>query len=453
MDGERARARLRKHVPQGNVPIATRHILAVVTGNALEFYDFVTYSFFAVYIGRTFFPESLTRFSLLASLATFGVGFVMRPVGAYVIGGLGDRVGRKPAMLLSFSLMGVGIAGLALTPSYARIGLAAPVLVVLFRLVQGFALGGEVGPTTAFLIEAAPPERRGLYASLQYTTQDFAVLVAGLIGLGLANTLSEQALQDWGWRVALLVGVAIVPFGLVLRRALPETLHAPAATVIASPPPRTYLRTALLGGMMLAAATTANYTNEYPATYAIHDLNMSASVAFGATVIVGLCGVLCQPLSGILSDHFGRKPVMLVPLSLLLVATLPCFALIAHYRNAAALYGATFILAGLLGLGSPASVTWLTESLPPHIRSRALSIVYAVSVSVFGGSTQFIAATLIERTGNPLAPAGYMSAIMVLGLVAMIATRESAPCKVGGDLNTAAETEDRLSPIDLQRVP
>ena len=181
------------------------HILAVVTGNALEFYDFVTYSFFAVYIGRTFFPESLTRYSLLASLATFGVGFVMRPVGAFVIGRMGDRIGRKPAMLLSFSLMGIGIAGLALTPSYARIGLAAPVLVVIFRLVQGFALGGEVGPTTAFLIEAAPPERRGLYASLQYTTQDFAVLVAGLVGLGLANTLSEQALQDWGWRAALLV--------------------------------------------------------------------------------------------------------------------------------------------------------------------------------------------------------------------------------------------------------
>jgi predicted MFS family arabinose efflux permease len=242
--------------------------------------------------------------------------------------------------------------------------------------------------------------------------------------------LSEQALQDWGWRAALLVGVAIVPFGLVLRRALPETLQARAAGVIERTPVRAYLRTALLGGMMLAAATTANYTNEYLATYAIHDLHMSASVAFGATVIVGLCGVVCQPVSGILSDHFGRKPVMLVPLSLLLLATLPSFALIAHYRNAAALYGATFVLAGLLGLGSPASVTWLTETLPPHIRSGALSLVYAVSVSVFGGSTQFVAAMLIERTGNPLAPAWYMAAIMALGLVAMIATRESAPRRV-----------------------
>ena len=421
------------------VRILKRHILAVVIGNALEFYDFVTYSFFAIYIGRTFFPESLTRFSLLASLATFGVGFVMRPIGAYVIGRLGDRAGRKPAMLLSFSLMGVGIAGLALTPSYARIGVAAPMLVVLFRLVQGFALGGEVGPTTAFLIEAAPPERRGLYASLQYTTQDLSVLVAGLIGLGLASTLSEQALQDWGWRAALLVGVAIVPFGLFLRRALPETLHTPAAAVIAHTPAQSYLRTAVLGGMMLAAATTANYTNEYLATYAIHDLHMSASVAFGATVIVGLCGVVCQPVSGILSDYIGRKPVMLVPLSLLLLATLPSFALIAHYRNAAALYGSTFVMAGLLGLGSPACVTWLTESLPPHVRSGALSLVYAISVSVFGGSTQFIAAALIERTGNPLAPAWYLAAIMAMGLAAMIATRKSAPRKASADPKAARE--------------
>jgi MFS family permease len=423
------------------VPIKKRHIVAVVTGNALEFYDFVTYSFFAVYIGRTFFPESLTRFSLLASLATFGVGFIMRPIGAYVIGRMGDRIGRKPAMLLSFSLMGLGIAGLALTPSYARIGLAAPVLVIIFRLVQGFALGGEVGPTTAFLIEAAPPERRGLYASLQYTTQDFSVLVAGLIGLGLASTLSEQALQDWGWRAALLVGVVIVPFGLVLRRALPETLDAPAARGVARAPIGSHLRVAALGGMMLAAATTANYTNEYLATYAIHDLHMSASVAFGATVIVGLCGVVCQPLSGILSDWFGRKPVMLVPLSLLLIATLPSFALIAHYRNAAALYSATFILASLLGLGSPACVTWLTESFPPRIRSGALSLVYAVSVSMFGGSTQFMAAALIERTGNPLAPAWYMTGFMVVGLTAMIASRESAPLKTSGSRTSTTVLE------------
>src|SRR6266850_3015044 len=154
------------------VPI--RHVLAVFVGNGLEFYDFLTFSYFAVYISRTFYPSGNPSTALLATLATFGAGFLTRPVGAIVIGRMGDRIGRKPAMLFSFTLMGVAIVGLALTPSFARIGAAAPVVVVLFRLLQGFALGGEVGPSTAFMAEAAPPHRRGLYISMQYATQDCA---------------------------------------------------------------------------------------------------------------------------------------------------------------------------------------------------------------------------------------------------------------------------------------
>src|SRR5262245_15840487 len=208
----------RRHVP-------FRHVMAVFVGNGLEFYDFLTFSYFAVYIARTFYPSESPGTGLLATLATFGAGFLTRPIGAIVIGGLGDRIGRKPAMLVSFSLMGIAITGLALTPPYESIGIAAPALVVLFRLLQGFALGGEVGPTTAFMAEAAPPRRRGLYLSMQYVTQDCAVFVAGAIGATLAALLTEQQLQVWGWRVAMLLGAVIVPFGLMLRRTLPETLH------------------------------------------------------------------------------------------------------------------------------------------------------------------------------------------------------------------------------------
>jgi len=196
-----------------------RQVASVGVGNALEFYDFLTFSFFAIQIGHCFFPAARTSHGLLFTLATFGAGFVTRPLGGFVIGRFADRSGRKPAMMLSFALMGAAITGLALTPSYTTIGAAAPALLLVFRLLQGFALGGEVGPSTAFLIEAAPPRRRGLYVGLQYGTQDIAVLAAGLVGYVLSSWLSAAALDAWGWRIAFLLGAAVVPVGLIIRRS------------------------------------------------------------------------------------------------------------------------------------------------------------------------------------------------------------------------------------------
>ena len=207
--------------PPQYIPVGK--VFAVGIGNALEFYDFLTYSYFAIQIGHCFFPNSQTTHGLLFSLATFGVGFITRPLGGIIIGRFGDRAGRKPAMVLSFTLMGVGITGLALTPSYDTIGVAAPALLLLFRLLQGFALGGQVGPSTAYLIEAAPPHRRGLYVAVQFMTQDLAVVAAGLVGFGLSSFLSVAALDQWGWRLAFLIGAAVIPFGLYLRHSLPET--------------------------------------------------------------------------------------------------------------------------------------------------------------------------------------------------------------------------------------
>ena len=215
-------------VADGARRLPARHVAAVCVGNALEFYDFVTYAFFAAQIGRCFFPSQARDVILLASLATFGAGFLTRPLGAWVIGRMGDRRGRKPAMLLSFALIGIASIGLPLTPSYASIGALAPILVIGFRLLQGFALGGEVGPSTAFMMEAAPLHRRGLYISLQSMSADAATLAAGAIGVVLAHLLNESQLDAWGWRVALLAGAVIVPFGLYLRRTLGETLHVAA---------------------------------------------------------------------------------------------------------------------------------------------------------------------------------------------------------------------------------
>lgn len=422
----RAENRISTTAPTG---LPARHVIAVALGNAIEFYDFVTYAFFAVQIGRAFFPSDTPGTSLLASLATFGAGFLTRPLGAFVLGRLGDRLGRKPAMIASFTLIGIGVTGLPLIPSYASIGIAAPILAICFRLIQGFALGGEIGPSTAFLMEAAPPLRRGLYISLQATSADVAVMVAGVVGVGLASVLDPAALNSWGWRVALLAGAVIIPFGLLLRRTLGETLQPMHDRQV--PTIRSYGRVAAAGLALLASGTTTSYLLNYMTTYANSTLGMSARIAFGATAVVGLCGVVCDPLGGWLSDKVGRKPVMIIPWLCLALAVFPCFMLLEHERSRFALYVACGVLACASTLSASASLIAVNESLPHRVRSGAFGIIYALSISIFGGSAQFIVAWLTRLTGNPLAPAWYMIGGVIVGMIAQHLMPESAPIKVG----------------------
>ncbi|HTZ74461.1 MAG TPA: MFS transporter [Candidatus Aquilonibacter sp.] len=419
-----------QEAPKQEAPtVKAHHVAAVVAGNALEFYDFVTYSYFAVYIGRAFFPSSNPMTSLLASLAAFGAGFVTRPIGSVVIGRMGDRAGRKPAMVLSFAMMGIAIVGLALVPSYARIGVAAPVLAIFFRVVQGFALGGEVGPTTAVLLEAAPIERRGLYTSLQSNSQNLSTLAGGLVGFALSNMLSEQQLQSFGWRVAFLLGALTVPFAVVIRRNMPETFRASETENRESGAASGYLIVALLGIFMLANGTIGTYVRGYLTTYAFTTLHMKANVAFAATVVNGLVGIVFGLWSGVVSDRVGRKPPMVIGSALLLVLIFPAFYVMAHFRSAATLLGATAVLSALSSFSIIPMITWLTESLPAQIRSGGVAITYALSITIFGGTTQYAVAWLIKETGSALAPAWYWTVAAVVGLIAVIAARESAPGK------------------------
>jgi MFS family permease len=422
--------------------IRTRHVAAAVAGNALEFYDFTTYSYFAAAIGHAFFPMgpgglSHSEFgSLMLSLGTFGAGFALRPVGGIVIGAYADRAGRRPAMLFSFALMGLAILALAFIPSYSQIGIAAPILAIAARLTQGFALGGEVGPTTAYLVEAAPASRRGLYASWQSASQSISATAGGAVGLLLANVMAPGALDVYGWRIAFILGALTLPFGLYIRSALPETLHAAdhlpqygAAEAGIWRIVRDHARPIVLGLVILTGGTVATYIANYMTTFAHSTLKMAASPSFAATLVNGVFGVAASLAGGWLSDLFGRRRMMIVPRALYLVVAYPVFFLIVQQRSTLALLAGTAILSILLNVSAGAFYVSFAESLPKRVRGVIFATVYATAIAVFGGTTQAFVAWLNEVTGNPLAMAWYLLAVTAASLVAMLLMAESAPVR------------------------
>lgn len=409
------------------IGVPKRVVAATVAGNALEFYDFVTYAFFAVYIGKTFFPASTPLGSLLLSVAVFGVGFVSRPLGGILIGAFADRTGRKPAMLLTIGLITVGTLGLALTPSYASIGLAAPIIVVCCRLIQGLALGGEVGPSSAFLIESAPPNQRGLYATWQLASQGVATLVAGTFGIVMISMLTPAELQAWGWRVPFAVGLLLLPVAFYLRRNMPETLHAAPvhAENVGMKGLLRQRRIITLAVLVVLGGTVSNYVGNYMTTYAIATLKFPPLIAMGATVMVGIATLAFSLLGGWLCDRYGRKPVMLWPRIATAVLTVPAFGLLVSHPTQATLLGVTTFLAALTAVSGAASLVAIPELLPRGIRATGLSIAYAVGVALFGGTTQFVVTWLIGATGNPAAPAWYVAGTSIVTAIAMMALPES----------------------------
>ncbi len=409
-------------------PISPRQVAAAVVGNALEFYDFTIYAFFAVQIGQNFFPKHSPFISLMLSLATFGAGFILRPLGAIVIGRFADRRGRRPAMLFSFALMGLAILGVALTPSYAMIGPIAPVLVLVWRLCQGFALGGEVGPTTAYLVESSPPARRGFYGAWQGGSQNMANIAGGLVGVTLAGLAGAASLEIWGWRVAFLLGAAVLPFGLLLRRGLPETLHRPETIELAVGLDTigSNARVLVLGFCLVAAMTVSTYVFNFMTTYAETTLHMGTTISLAATLVSGSFGLAGGLIGGFVSDKIGRRALMVWPRIFFIAVTWPAFYLMVRNHDAPTLLGATAIMAFSSALSTAAGLVAITESLGKKVRGMGMGAIYATAVAVFGGTTQPILAALIHYTGNPLAPAWYTIAFTVIGLIAAIAMRESA---------------------------
>jgi MFS family permease len=416
-----------------------RHVAAVTLGNALEFYDFLTYGFFAIQIGHTFFPGSSAYLSLMASLATFGAGFAMRPIGAVMIGRYADRAGRKPAMLLSFVLIGASIFGMALIPSYAAIGLAAPVLAVLARMTQGFSLGGEIGSNTSYLLEAAAPAMRGFIVSWQGASQLAAIIAGSLIGAFLTAVMPPDMLDAYGWRIAFAIGGIAVPFGLWLRSNLPETLHATQDAMIGDAAvstggdglalARRHWRVMVLGLVVLGMTTVGNYISLYAVTFAQDTLHLPAQAGFVSELGNSVAGFVAVLLAGWLSDRHGRWPVNAGCNFLYLVLIYPLFAWVVSVPSPLVLFASMTILGFVSNLTFGVFLAALGESLPKSIRASGFGTVYSLAIALFGGSTQFVVTWLIHVTGSAMAPAWYLTGAIAVAQVAYMLFPESHPTR------------------------
>lgn len=402
-----------------------RLISACTIGNALEFYDFVIYSFFAATIGALFFPAQDPTVQLLLSFATYGVGFFLRPLGGMILGSYADRRGRKSATLLTLFLMAIGTGMIGLAPTYDQIGLFGPVMLVLGRLIQGFSAGGEIGASTTLLAEYAPPQERGFFGSWQMASQGAAVMLAAGLALTLNTSLSTEQLQSWGWRVPFLLGVMIVPVGLWLRRALKET-HAnetqPKTREVSSLglALRSHLGKITLGTTLIVGGTAANAVVVlYMSTYAIRQLGMAPTTALMAGITAGCVTFLVSPIAGMLSDRLGRRTVIGVSYALLALLIWPGFLLLNAVPTVGTLLTVVVVLGALNAGGAAPVILTVAEIFPVEVRATGMSLVYALGVAVFGGFGQFIVTWLIAATGDPLAPAWYVIVCCVATLLAL----------------------------------
>jgi len=412
----------------------TRQIIAAVIGNALEWYDFVIYGFMTVIISRLFFPAESEYASLLIAMATFGVGFFMRPVGGVLIGLYADRHGRKAALQLIILLMTIATAMIAFAPTYAAIGIAAPAIMVLARLLQGAATGGEFASATSFLIESAPPERRGFYGSLQMVGQSISALTGATAGMLVTQGLTPEQIDAWGWRLPFLFGLLIAPVGLWMRRHLSETeeflaakedttQHLGLLAVL-----REHLRDVLVCFGLVVSSTIMFYVVLiYMPTYAKTQLNIPLKEAFTAQVAGLVCLTVLIPLFGVLSDRIGRRIVLMVAALLYLVLTYPLMDWLLAEPSLMRLATMQVVLCSAIAVGFGAISTALAEQFPVRQRSTGLALAYNVAVMIFGGVCAVDRHLAIKATGSLLAPSFYVMFGATVGILAAWFITERRP--------------------------
>jgi MFS family permease len=395
-------------------------------------YDFMVFGYYAAAIGKAFFPTGNPFLSLMLSLMTFGAGFLMRPLGAVVLGAYADRHGRRAGLLLTLTLMSVGIISIALTPGYARIGLIAPLLVLCGRLLQGFSAGMELGGVSVYLSEIATPGHKGFYVSWQSGSQQVAVMFAALVGVLLSNGLSPQQMLSWGWRVPLLIGCAIIPFLFWLRRSLQETDEFIArksrpgiAQILGSL--KLNWRIVLIGTLMVTMTTVSFYMiTAYTPTFGSSVLHLAARDSLIVTLCVGASNLFWLPIMGSLSDKVGRRPLLFACTLLMLVSAYPAMLWLVHEASFSRLLAVELWLSFIYGSYNGAMVVFLTEIMPIDVRTSGFALAYSLATAIFGGFTPAISTYLIHATHNPAVPGLWLSAAALLGLIGAYFARPQA---------------------------
>jgi metabolite-proton symporter len=402
-----------------------RTVFRVVSGNFLEMYDFMVYGYYAAAIAKTYFPSGDEFASLMLSLSVFGAGFLMRPLGAIVLGAYIDHHGRRKGLILTLALMALGTLTVAAIPGYATIGVLAPVLVLLGRLLQGFSAGVELGGVSVYLSEIATKGNKGFYCSWQSGSQQVAVVFAALIGVFLNRLLPADQMTAWGWRVPFLIGCLIVPFLFLIRRSLKETeeflakKHRPSIGEIFASMLQNW--GVVLGGMGMVIMTTVSFymITAYTPTFGKEVLKLSAIDTLIVTVCIGVSNLIWLPVSGAISDRVGRRPVLLTFTILTILTSYPAVQWLVADPSFARLLMVELWLSFLYGCYNGGMVVALTEVMPPDVRTAGFSLAYSLATTI-GGFTPAIATYLIHTTGNKAAPGLWMSVAAVCGLIATL---------------------------------
>ncbi|ALL66059.1 Permeases of the major facilitator superfamily [Paraburkholderia caribensis MBA4] len=402
-----------------------RTVFRVVSGNFLEMYDFMVYGYYAAAIAKTYFPSGNEFASLMLSLSVFGAGFLMRPLGAIVLGAYIDHHGRRKGLILTLALMALGTLTVASIPGYATIGVLAPVLVLIGRLLQGFSAGVELGGVSVYLSEIATKGNKGFYCSWQSGSQQVAVVFAALIGVVLNRMLPADQMTAWGWRVPFLIGCLIVPFLFLIRRSLKETdeflakKHRPSVSEIFSSMLQNW--GVVLGGMGMVIMTTVSFymITAYTPTFGKEVLKLSSIDTLIVTVCIGVSNLIWLPVSGAISDRVGRRPVLLTFTILTILTSYPAVQWLVADPSFARLLMVELWLSFLYGCYNGGMVVALTEVMPADVRTAGFSLAYSLATTI-GGFTPAIATYLIHSTGNKAAPGLWMSVAAVCGLIATL---------------------------------